>query len=363
MRRGPWRTTNSRALRVHTTCFSLASVDAGHALRRHPLQRRVLDTPLASPMGLGDLLLGGGSSPPAQQVVAAVVVGAAAVLACRLAPRLSLTSSSSLPLQPPPSSRGAATEAEPEPEAEIFGQVAQNLKSVNARIAAKSEELGRAPPVLVAVSKTKPLEYVQAGLAAGQRDFGENYIQELAEKSKALADTPGGIRWHYIGQLQSNKVKLLAACPNLALVHTLPSAKTARKLSAACEELRLAAGEPPLGVLVQVNTSGEHSKGGAEPADAAELCRIVHSATECPGLKLEGLMCIGKYGADSSEDFEVLIRCRVEAAKLLGVAPESLGLSMGMSHDFEQAIEYGATFTRCGSNIFGARKYSNAGKQ
>ena len=72
----------------------------------------------------------------------------------------------------------------------------------------------------------------------------------------------------------ANKVKLLAACPNLALVHTLPSAKTARKLSAACEELRLAAGEPPLGVLVQVNTSGEDSKGGAEPADAAELCRM-----------------------------------------------------------------------------------------
>ena len=119
----------------------------------------------------------------------------------------------------------------------------------------------------------------------------------------------------------------------------------------------------PLGVLVQVNTSGEASKGGVEPADAAELCRIVQSESECPGLRLAGLMCIGKYGADSSADFKVLIRCRDEAAQLLGVAPESLGLSMGMSHDFEQAIEYGSTFTRCGSNIFGARKYSNAGKQ
>ena len=120
-------------------------------------------------------------------------------------------------------------------------------------------------------------------------------------------------------------------------------------------------GKPALGVLVQVNTSGEESKGGVEPADAAQLCNYVHN--ECKGLSLCGLMCIGKYGADSSEDFRVLVRCRAEAAQLLGLAdPESLGLSMGMSHDFEQAIEFGSTFTRCGSNIFGARTYSNAGK-
>lgn len=134
------------------------------------------------------------------------------------------------------------------------------------------------------MSKTKPLEYVTAALAAGQHDFGENYIQELQEKSAALADNKdvkygplspryvlhlsftstkprscrtraaSARRWHFIGTLQSNKVKHLVACPNLALVHTMPSLKTARKLDSASKELRPG---NPLAVLVQVNTSGE----------------------------------------------------------------------------------------------------------
>ena len=147
--------------------------------------------------------------------------------------------------------RVRAVSSEPQQDPEDVSFVTANLADVNARICAKCTALGRAKPVLVAVSKTKPLEYVTAALAAGQNDFGENYIQELAEKSAALAGDKM-VRWHYIGQLQSNKVKVLAACPNLAMVHTLPSQKTANKLSAACEELRPG---NPLAVLVQVRLS------------------------------------------------------------------------------------------------------------
>ena len=238
-------------------------------------------------------------------------------------------------------------EPEPEPEPAVGPMVAANLAEVNKRIAAKCAALGREEPVLVAVSKTKPLEYVTAALSAGQHHFGENYIQELVEKSAALADNTD-VKWHYIGQLQSNKVKMLVQCPNLALVHTVPSQKTAGKLNNASTELRP---DNPLAVLVQVNTSGEESKGGVGPEEAAGLCQFIHG--ECDGLTLAGLMCIGKYGDDSSDDFKVLIGCRDAAAEALGVEASTLGLSMGMSHDFEQAIEYGAGYVRPGSTIFG----------
>ena len=109
------------------------------------------------------------------------------------------------------------------------------------------------------------------------------------EKSEATAEK-ADLRWHFIGSLQSNKCKQLAGCPNLFLVHTVPSAKTAAKLNAACEELR--AGQPPLGVLIQINTSSEASKGGVAPVDAAAVCKAV--VESCPALDLKGLMCIGK---------------------------------------------------------------------
>jgi pyridoxal phosphate enzyme (YggS family) len=143
----------------------------------------------------------------------------------------------------------ASPEPEPDPEA-LAATIAANLAEMNERIATKCAAVGRDRPVLVAVSKTKPLEYITSALAAGQHDFGENYLQEMVEKATALAGNTD-VRWHFIGTLQSNKVKMLAGCPNLAMVHTLPSQKTAAKLSAASEELRPG---NPLAVLVQVNS-------------------------------------------------------------------------------------------------------------
>eukprot|EP01062_Namystynia_karyoxenos_P080366 TRINITY_DN8644_c0_g1_i1.p1 TRINITY_DN8644_c0_g1~~TRINITY_DN8644_c0_g1_i1.p1 ORF type:complete len:273 (+),score=96.36 TRINITY_DN8644_c0_g1_i1:184-1002(+) len=242
-------------------------------------------------------------------------------------------------------SGGALDEAPPD--------IGANIAAVQARVEAACAECGRADrPLLIAVSKEKPLALVLQGLEAGHRDFGENYVQELSDKAKEAAGAP--VRWHFIGALQSNKCRMLAACPNLAMVHTVPSAKTARKLDAACKELR----PEPLEVMVQVNTSSEESKGGVEPADAPELCMVV--ATECPNLRLRGLMCIGRYTAPpGTEDFQTLAAARDQAAERLRAAgvdgADSLGLSMGMSHDFEHACRHGASHVRVGSTIFGLR--------
>jgi len=221
--------------------------------------------------------------------------------------------------------------------------IGDNLRAVQERVAGKS--------TLIAVSKLKPLSAVAAAFEAGQRDFGENYVQELAEKGEQAKDVDG-IRWHFIGSLQSNKVKLLCNTPNLACVHTVDRAKIAKALDRNWGEL----GKPaPLPVFVQVNTSGEESKGGCAPADAPALAQAV---AELPNLELAGLMCIGKYSGaegDASPDFRALAAARDAAAAALGVEAASLGLSMGMSHDYEQAIEHGATHVRVGSTIFGAR--------
>jgi pyridoxal phosphate enzyme (YggS family) len=147
--------------------------------------------------------------------------------------------------------------------------VVHNLKSVRARMAAS----GPATATLVAVSKTKPVELLREAYDAGQRDFGENYVQEVIDKAPLL---PGDIRWHFIGHLQSNKVKDLLKVPNLYAVHTVDTLKLAQEL-----QKRAAALRPPeqrLRVFVQVNTSGEESKSGCAPADCPALCRAVRSS-------------------------------------------------------------------------------------
>ena len=229
--------------------------------------------------------------------------------------------------------------------------LAYNLESVRARIAAAATAAGRpSPPSLVAVSKTKPVELLRIAYDRGQRDFGENYVQEVVAKAPQM---PADVRWHFIGHLQSNKAKdLVAAAPNLFCVHTVDSLKLAQEL-----QKRIAAAERgPLAIMVQVNTSGEASKSGVAPAECAALAAEV--ARSCPLLRVCGLMCIGKYSADEGSalsDFEALVQCRVLTAEALGVGAASLELSMGMSHDFEQAVAAGATAVRVGSTIFGRR--------
>eukprot|EP00882_Tetradesmus_deserticola_P003875 GHRQ01004099.1.p1 GENE.GHRQ01004099.1~~GHRQ01004099.1.p1 ORF type:complete len:255 (+),score=89.83 GHRQ01004099.1:556-1320(+) len=231
--------------------------------------------------------------------------------------------------------------------------VARALKDVVARIDSAVKRSGRTQPVrLVAVSKTKPVEAIQEAYDAGHRDFGENYVQELLDKAPLL---PADIRWHFIGHLQSNKAKpLLEGVPGLACVQTVDSSKLADRLE------RIAAGlsrQQKLGVMLQVNTSGEESKYGCAPAEAVGLAR--HIAAGCGSLQLAGLMTIGMPDYSSRpENFSCLVQCRAEVAAALGLPPEQLELSMGMSGDFEQAIEMGSTNVRVGSTIFGAREYS-----
>ena len=202
---------------------------------------------------------------------------------------------------------------------------------------------------LVAVSKFKSNEEILAAYAAGQRLFGENYVQELVAKAPAL---PEDIRWHFIGMLQSNKAKMLVAgAKNLAVVESVHSLKVATALDKACEA---ASREEPLRVMVQVLTSDEDSKSGCAPSEVIELAR--HIVDACPNLDLCGLMTIGKFGDPHPEPyFELLRKCRSEVADALELNPDALQLSMGMSGDFEKAIRCGSTSVRVGTSIFGSR--------
>jgi hypothetical protein len=232
-------------------------------------------------------------------------------------------------------------------------EIAAALRDVSARVAAAAARAGRPapPPRLVAVSKTKPVDDVRAAYDAGQRVFGENYVQELLDKAPAL---PADVAWHFIGHLQSNKAKaLVEKVPGLACVETVDSEKLATKLDAAVA----AAGRPPLRVLVQVNTSGEPSKHGVDPAAAPALA--AHVAGACPHLALGGVMTIGQPDYSSRpENFVCLAAVREAIAAQVGVPPDTLELSMGMSGDYEAAVEMGSTNVRVGSGVFGARVYA-----
>jgi pyridoxal phosphate enzyme (YggS family) len=192
-----------------------------------------------------------------------------------------------------------------------------------------------------------------------QTHFGENYVQELLEKSKIL---PRSIRWHMIGGLQSNKCKQLAEqIPNLWCVSSVDSAKKANELEKGRKALREKdETAEKLRVMVQVNTSGEEAKSGVEPGEATELCR--HVIDKCPHLELFGLMTIGAIARskettpeNENEDFVSLRDTRDKVAQELGWDREKLELSMGMSADFEGAINMGSDEVRVGSDIFGER--------
>lgn len=243
------------------------------------------------------------------------------------------------------------------PEAEATAAVQQNLLEIKSRVAAVPRPAGACEPTLIAVSKTKPASLLSVAYSAGQRDFGENYVHEVVEKAPVL---PADIRWHFIGHLQTNKVKEIVAVPGLHCVHTVDSAKLARELQ---KRVALLRPDRPLNIMVQVNTSAEESKSGCAPDGVVALCAEVAKA--CPLLRLCGLMCIGKYSAaegSATEDFEVLKRCREQVAAATSPDPATqarvlthMALSMGMSHDFEAALAAGASHVRVGSSIFGAR--------
>ncbi|KAH1239568.1 Pyridoxal phosphate homeostasis protein [Glycine max] len=235
------------------------------------------------------------------------------------------------------------------------------FRSVMLRVHQAAERSGSKPERVrvVAVSKTKPVTLIQQLYDAGHRYFGENYVQEIIEKAPQL---PQDVEWHFIGHLQSNKVKtLLGGVPNLAMVQSVDNQKVANHLDRMVSTL----GRNPLKVLVQVNTSGEESKSGIDPSNCVELAK--HVKLSCPNLVYSGLMTIGMPDYTSTpQNFQVfsfvknqsLSNCRTEVCKALEMPEEECELSMGMSGDFELAIEMGSTNVRIGSTIFGPREYA-----
>lgn len=239
----------------------------------------------------------------------------------------------------------------------VEGAAVSALRSVMQRVRQAAERSGRPYDRVrvVAVGKTKPLSLIRELYDAGHRCFGENYVQEFVDKAPQL---PQDIEWHFIGHLQSNKVKaLLAAVPNLNMVEGLDNEKIANHLDRGVANI----GRKPLKVMVQVNTSGEATKSGVDPTDCVEL--VKHVKHDCPNLEFSGLMTIGMPDYSSTpENFRALSKCRAEVCKALGITEEQCELSMGMSGDFEQAIELGSTNVRIGSTIFGPREYPKKDK-
>lgn len=204
---------------------------------------------------------------------------------------------------------------------------------------------GRTPDsvTLLAVSKTKPASDILAAYRAGQRAFGENYLQDALPKIQVLRGND--IEWHFIGRLQSNKTAEISR--HFAWVHSLDSLKHAQRLSA-----QRPADMPPLQVCVQVNLSGELSKGGVERADLAELAAAV---ARLPGLRLRGLMTMPDPGSDPAAQRAVFAALRKLFEELRAAGLDLDTLSMGMSADMEAAIAEGSTMVRVGTDIFGAR--------
>lgn len=251
-------------------------------------------------------------------------------------------------------------------------QLLDAFTTISQRIAQLQQTHPR-PVRLVLVSKLKPASDILAlhqQSAAAATHFGENYTQELTDKARVL---PASIKWHFIGNLQSNKARALAGLRNLWCVSSVDSAKKADLLETGRAALVAAAGaeaetepdsswERVLRVMVQINTSGEASKAGVAPGAAAlELC--AHIVRACPHLRLSGVMTIGALarsraavGDDGrNEDFARLVEVRDEIARGLGVDAGELEVSMGMSADYEAAIVQGSDEVRIGSNVFGER--------
>lgn len=225
--------------------------------------------------------------------------------------------------------------------------IAANLQAVHRGIAAAAQQAGRAPEdvALLAVSKTVSPGIVREAFEAGQRAFGENYVQEGVEKIIALADLRSQIAWHFIGPLQSNKTRLVAE--HFDWVHAIDRLRIAQRLSD-----QRPAGMAPLQVCLQVNISDEASKSGVAPDEVPELARAVAAL---PGLRLRGLMAIPEPATDPAAQRQpfAAMRTLLQSLRAAGLPLDTL--SMGMSGDMDAAIAEGATIVRIGTAIFGAR--------
>jgi len=227
--------------------------------------------------------------------------------------------------------------------------VAENLLKIQERIRTAAERRGRDPRSvrLVAVSKTQPVEAIIAASEVGQRIFGENYVQELLDKAGKAPDTA---EWHFIGSLQSNKVKYIAGL--VSLIHSVDRISLAREIDRQWQRTGKVCD-----ILLQVNISGEETKSGTTAAGVIELAR---EAAALPHLRIRGLMTMPPFFDEPERARPYFRELRRLAAVIMaedipGVSMDEL--SMGMSGDFEVAVEEGATLVRVGSAIFGERCY------
>lgn len=230
--------------------------------------------------------------------------------------------------------------------------LAENLAAIDSRIAAACARCGRdlSGVRLVAVSKTHPAAMIAEAWESGQRVFGESYGQELRDKARELAGL-SGIEWHFIGHLQKNKVKYVVG--NAALIHSVDSAEILDAVAG-----RAAREGLTQDILLEFNLSGEAAKTGAPPE---EFEHLVTRARQSEGVRLKGLMTMAHAPGDAAD--EGAVRATFQRLRELAKSPiirdiERIELSMGMSADFEIAIEEGATLVRVGSAIFGSRSYA-----
>jgi PLP dependent protein len=228
-----------------------------------------------------------------------------------------------------------------------MGTVADNLNAVKERIAKAAARVGRDPERvrLVAVTKTMPVERIREAIEAGQRVFGENRVQEAQVKIEALGRA---VQWHLIGHLQRNKVKFV--CELFDLIESVDSLRLAQDINA-----RAAQHDVVMPVLIQVNIGDETTKSGVP---AAEALALVQQVAALPHIAIRGLMCVPPAVeiAEHARPYFVELRTLSEQIAREHIATVSMAeLSMGMSHDFEVAIEEGATMVRVGSAIFGQR--------
>jgi hypothetical protein len=229
--------------------------------------------------------------------------------------------------------------------------IADNLADVRRRVAEAARRAGRNPAeiTVIAVSKTFGADRVREAWHAGQREFGENKVQEGLQKIEQTADIPA--RWHLIGHLQSNKAKKAAGA--FACIHSIDSADLLQRLEAAAAALAVASAPE---VLIQVDLAGEATKFGAREQEAE---RCVTLALGARGMKLAGLMLLPPWHDDPETTRPWFVRLREFRDRLVGGGVPAAALrhlSMGMSHDFEVAIEEGATLVRVGTAIFGKRQ-------
>lgn len=229
-------------------------------------------------------------------------------------------------------------------------EIKRNFENIKQRVAKAALSCGRNPDEIkiVAVSKSHPAETVANGISAGISVFGENYVQEMKDKIEQLQNKkiiqP---EWHYIGHLQTNKVKYII--PYVSLIHSVDSVHLAEEISKQAKKIN-----KTIDILIQVNTSGEQSKSGCAPEETCDIFRVVK---DIENIKVVGLMTIGSFSDDEyiyRNEFR-LLKSMKEQMNIKYPEVDVKHLSMGMTHDFEAAIEEGATIVRIGTAIFGER--------